>query len=253
MAYCLVQEREFLFVYSETELESGLADRFWSLFDRFCAGEPVAYITGRKEFYGLDFYVDDRVLIPRPETELLVAKVLEAARQMEEQVKILDVGTGSGCIAIALAKNLLRAKIVGVDIAAGALEVANKNANAHGVTDRVTFMTSDLLSDVGGPFEIVVANLPYIGKKKYNFLSKAPFDYEPHVAFFGGENGLFLYERLFEQLGSQTWQPLLLLGEFGFLQGGEMRALLRKYFGDKWSIFRDLAAIERIFVVSFQR
>lgn len=263
LAHVLEKNREFLIAHPDFEIIQPVEERFWALFERFYDGEPVAYLTNKKEFYGLDFYVDKRVLIPRPETELLVDKVLEFAKQIESgkqkkissKIKILDIGTGSGCIAISIAKNLPGAKVLATEISLEALEVARQNAKNHQVEDRVEFLQSDLLGAIvkqGRGFDIIVANLPYIGEKKFNFVSKEALKYEPNLALFGGENGLFLYEKLFKQLTDQSLQPKFLLGEFGFLQGEEMRALLNKFFiQERWAILEDLALIERVFVVEF--
>lgn len=252
LAFVMNMRREELFTYPDMELAGPDEKKFWELFGRFYAGEPVAYLTNRKEFYGLNFYIDENVLIPRPETELLVDEVIRLYGKCSAKLRILEVGTGSGCIAVSLAKCLKNAEIVATDISAAALTVARRNARDLGVGDRIVFFESDLIANVAGSFDIVVANLPYIGEKKYRFVSKEAFAYEPHVALFGGENGLQLYERLFKQMVGQVWRPRILLGEFGFLQGEDMRVLLKKYFQDETrEILKDYASIERIFMVAF--
>lgn len=234
---------------------------FWALFERFYAGEPVAYLIKRKEFYGLDFYVDKRVLVPRPETEMLVDEVINytekrandrAERRQPVPVQVLDVGTGSGCIAVAIAKNLPQAHVTAVDISAEALQVAAQNIKKHGLEERINLLQSDLIAAVEDPFDVIVANLPYIGEKKFNFISREAKEYEPSVALFGGEDGLQLYRNLFTQLQQKKWQPKVLLGEFGFLQGEEMRKLLAQFFREEnWTIRHDLASIERMFMVAW--
>jgi len=225
---------------------------FNALFERFCSGEPVAYLIGKKEFYGLDFFVDDSVLIPRPETELLVANVIEFCKGESGGVRILDIGTGSGAIAIALAKSLPQARVTAVDISEDALKVAYANARVHGVYDRVDFVRSDLLSNVDGSFDVVVANLPYIGLESNNFVSRETLEFEPHIALFGGNDGLDLYRKLFDQINAMEWRPKLLLGEFGFTQADLMRKLLDKFFIQQQCLIqKDYASIERIFMVTF--
>ncbi len=252
LAFCLNVEKEDLFMEPGLEVGSDAEMKFFELFERFFMGEPVAYLTGKKEFYGLDFYVDENVLIPRPETELLVEQILKLLPDKSAEVNILDVGTGCGCIAVALAKRLNNALITATDISESALAVAAKNAEAHSVGSRIRFAATDLIENIKGPFEIVVANLPYIGEKKFNFVSRSTEKYEPHVALFGGDDGLRLYERLFSQLNSKKWKPDFLLGEFGFLQGDEMRMLLQKHFGGaRREILKDYALIERVFMVGF--
>lgn len=265
LAFVLSKGREYLIAHAEEVLADAICDRFGDLFGRFYAGEPVAYLTNSRAFYGLDFYVDQRVLIPRPETELLVSAVLDFVNSRKQQnhesladgIRILDVGTGSGCIAVALATHLPQAKITAVDISTEALAVARINAQKHGVIDRIHFLQSDLLEGIANEqksdehFDIVVANLPYIGEKRFNFVSRETRAFEPHVALFGGEDGLRLYERMFVQLQQKEWQPQLLLGEFGFLQVEEMKLLIRQFFPDNHlEILQDYAKIERIFILS---
>jgi release factor glutamine methyltransferase len=251
LSYCMNISKERLFLSLDNELPGGVEQKFSSLLGRFSRGEPVSYLVNRKEFYGLDFFVDNRVLTPRPETELLVEKTIDFCK-CRGKVKILDVGTGSGCIAIALAKHLPEVIISGSDISAEALEVAEFNAKEHGLADRIRFFEADLMDGIDECYDVIVANLPYIGTEKYNFVSAEARDFEPAVALFGGDNGLRLYEKLFSGLSGKSWRPKLLLGEFGFLQGVEMRELLNKYFGGHEIFFiDDYASIERVFMVNF--
>ena len=254
LAFVLKQSKEYLIIHSKDELLSNVEADFRILFKKFLNGEPIAYLIGNKEFFGMNFYVDRRVLIPRPETELLVEKVLDFSNQLRlgRSLKILDVGTGSGCIALSLAKNLVEAQVVGVDISVDALEVANINAKNHDLFERVEFKVSNLLENLDESFDIIVANLPYIGEKRFNFVSKEAYDYEPHVALFGGDDGLYLYKSLFQQLLTKKWQPFLLTGEFGFLQSEALQQMIRKYFPQhRFEIFEDYANIERVFTIYF--
>ncbi len=251
LAYCMEVSKEKLFLSQDQDLPVDVEQKFYTLLQRFDRGEPVAYLVKNKEFYGLDFYVDQRVLTPRPETELLVDKVLEFARG-RGQLRILDVGTGSGCIAIALAKNLPLAEVHGSEVSEEALEVAAINAEKHGLAERVKFIQANLLTGISESYDVIVANLPYIGTEQFNLVSKETKEFEPSIALFGGKNGLFLYEKLFSEINESVWKPSLLLGEFGFLQGDVMRELLDQYFqdGQKY-ILNDYASIERVFMVYF--
>jgi|WetSurMetagenome_2_1015567.scaffolds.fasta_scaffold65286_2 release factor glutamine methyltransferase len=252
LAHCLGIGREKLFRDIDSPAEDAFIARFLELADRHAGGEPVAYLTGLKEFYGMEFFVDHRVLIPRPETEHLIDEVLIKAAQIGEGCRILDVGTGSGCIAVTVAKKCMGSRVTAGDISEDALEVARLNAVRHGVQDRIEFVRSDLMDGIDGPFDIIAANLPYIGKEKYNFISREAAEFEPDVALFGGSDGLELYRRLFAQIRDSSWKPRYLFGEFGFLQGDELRALLTIYFGGaKWEIKSDYASIERLFMVEF--
>lgn len=257
LAFVLDKGREYLPAHPDETLGDEKVRRFWEFFNRMTAGEPVAYLLGKKEFYGLEFYVDRRVLIPRPETEHLVEQVLKffrddsSGRRMENR-KILDMGTGSGCIAVALAKHLPCAIVTGSDISSEALDVARKNAEKQGVSGRMNFVGSDLLGGIEGPFDVIVANLPYIGEKRFSFVSKSAFDYEPHVALFGGEDGLSLYRKFFGQLSKMNWRPSLLVGEFGFLQREELERCLKETLPEAAIRFeQDYAHIDRMFVVEF--
>lgn len=255
LAHVLNKTGEELFMNYGCEVEERDERRFWECLSRHYRGEPVAYLINNKQFFGLDFYVDKNVLIPRPETEILVEKVLDFAKKCEAEddiglLSVLDVGTGCGNIAVSLAKNIQDVHVTAVDISAEALEVAKKNALTHGVFSKVDFMVSDLLCNVHGEFDVLVFNLPYIGIEKCNFVSKEAYDYEPHVALFGGTDGLGLYEDLFIQIKEKNMNPALILGEFGFLQAEKMSELLAKYFGFvNFVIEKDLASIERVFMI----
>ncbi len=259
LAFVLGVERDYLIPHDDEEVEEALVDLCKKYLIRVKDGEPVAHIINEKEFYGLNFFVDERVLIPRPETEHLVEEVLDFLREseQEEMFRLIDVGTGSGNIAVSIAKvfgddgGLI--DFDAVDISEEALEVARVNAAQHAVEDRVRIYQSDLLENVddGEEFDVIVANLPYIGEVKHHFVSKEAEKYEPNVALFGGEDGLQLYKKMFQQIQDKNVEFKLLLGEFGFAQGDDMRALLNKYFEHKWEVKKDLAGIDRMFIVKF--
>lgn len=251
LCFVLGKNKSFLISHAEFVLSEKQEKIFFELFSRLLKGEPLAYLINKKEFYGLEFFVDKRVLIPRPETELLVDTAIKCVKDYNKP-RILDLGTGSGCIAVAIAVNLLNAKITAVDLHKEALQVAAINAYAQGVGARVTFVQSDLLQNLNEDFDLIVANLPYIGTKRFAFVNRESTEYEPHSALFGGEDGLRLYEGLFKQINQRGKLPKFLLGEFGFLQGQEVRALIKRYFpANQLEILEDYAKIERIFMVKF--
>lgn len=250
LSHCLGVERGHLLDRLDEEVDHDISREYLTLLGRHHVGEPVAYLIGHKDFCGLDFHVDNRVLVPRPETENIVNEVVLRAGEHEEP-RILDVGTGSGCIAISLAKKLPRSKVTAADISPDALDVARVNTFAHGVEGRVDLVQSDLIADVPGEFDFVVANLPYI-KTENAPIGQEAVHFEPSLALFGGSDGLSLYEKLFRQLQGKVWKPRFLLGEFGFLQGNEIRSLSEKYFGGgTCRIIEDYASMERVFVVGF--
>ena len=167
------------------------------------AGEPVAYIVGHKEFYSINFDVTPSVLIPRPETEHIVVAAIEAAKSIDDSpIRIIDVGTGSACVAIALAKHIESSVIAATDVSTDALEVARANAAKHDVTDRVRFFTGDLLEalpDGSKPVHLIVSNPPYIGREEINTVEETVLKYEPEMALFGGEQGTEIIQRLVDQ------------------------------------------------------
>lgn len=197
----------FVLEYSEPQLlahdtdEVGVAEmeRFEHLLARRLAGEPVAYLTGVREFYGRAFHVDDRVLIPRPETEHLVAACL--ALELASNARILDVGTGSGCVAVTLACELPEARVSATDAELGALMVAAGNATRLGVRNRVALVRTNLAAGVLlESIDAVVANLPYLSPDDALEISSEISDYEPHRALFAPDGGLAAISRLLEQL-----------------------------------------------------
>lgn len=167
------------------------------------AGEPVAYIVGHKEFYSIDFDVTPSVLIPRPDTEHVVVAAIEAAKSIDDSpIRIIDVGTGSACVAIALAKHIESSVIAATDVSTDALEVARANAAKHEVTDRVRFFTGDLLDALPAgskPVHLIVSNPPYIGRAEIDTVEETVLKYEPEMALFGGEQGTEIIQRLVDQ------------------------------------------------------
>ncbi len=254
LAYFLGKNREYLLSHSEEEI--GRADflKFWKLIERLKNGEPVAYIINEKEFYGLDFFVDKRVLIPRPETEMIVEEAIKWAKKNWERgsLSILDVGTGSGNIAVALAKNIASVrKVDAIDIDENALKVAAKNVQKYGLQKIIKLKKSDLLNSFAEKqkYDIIVMNLPYIGKEQNNFVEEDVKKHEPNAALFSGKDGLALYKKIFQEIVEKRIFWRLIVGEFGFGQRKDMGKLLDKYFEHKWVIKKDLAGVDRVFVI----
>jgi release factor glutamine methyltransferase len=192
--------------HAESPLTAEQAAAFFALVERREAGEPVAYIVGSCGFYGRTFLVDPRVLVPRPETEHLVEAVLDDLRARKKTAgTIVDVGTGSGAIAVTLACELPELGVFATDVSADALAVARRNAAANNVFQHVTFLRGDLLAPLArfGPVDLVVANLPYIPAADVPSAPN-PVGFEPRVALDGGPDGLDLYRRLLAQLPSAT-------------------------------------------------
>lgn len=254
LAYLLKRSRESVLAHDDRELSSDEVKIFHNYWARLMNGEPLAYLTNRKEFYGLDFYVDKNVLVPRPETELLVDLVLEISHESQfmnkKSIQVVDIGTGAGSIACALAKNEPKLKIKAVDVSEGACGIARKNARALGVDIEV--LCGDLLEPVKDfKLDIIVANLPYIGTEEHDFVFKEVADYEPSIALYGGADGLKLYERMFKQILDFGMRPAYILGEFGFLHANDMSEMISRYFPFAESeIKQDLAGLDRDFVIN---
>jgi len=232
------------------------AFRAW--IERRRAGEPIQYITGEAEFYGLSFKVNRAVLIPRPETEHLVEKVIEIAGGLEKQriakqriakLRIADVGTGSGAIAVALASKLPAARMHATDISAAALAVARANAERHGVASRVAFHKGDLLAPVAGKlFDFVVSNPPYVPEHDRDSLSVEVRDYEPAQALFAGADGLDDYRRLIPAAFNALIHDRYLVLEIGFGQELAVGALLAASRFTQIEFVLDLQGIPRVVV-----
>lgn len=263
-------DKEYLISHSDEEIGEqnnfgeDLVELFWVYLKRVKSGEPVAYILCEKEFYGLNFYVDNRVLIPRPETELLVGKVLNYLVEDEKnfklrcdlesdlkKFKILDVGTGSGNIAISLASNFQNLEVTALDLSEEAMEVARINVDQHGVEDRVQVFQSDVLEVIeeGENYDVIVANLPYVGTVSNNNIEENVRKYEPVQALFAGNDGLELYKKMFQQIFDKRIDYGIIIGEIGSMQRKDMGFLLSKYFGQNWLIEKDLQGNDRMFVV----
>ncbi|MBE9477655.1 MAG: peptide chain release factor N(5)-glutamine methyltransferase [Chloroflexi bacterium] len=221
---------------------------FWRLVERRLGGEPTAYITGRREFYGLSFSVDSSVLVPRPESELLVAEALQIARS-RPVTRVAEIGTGCGAIAITLALSLPEARIYATDISAPALKVARLNCQNHGVADRICLLAGDMLDPLPEPVDLIVANLPYVPELEVSRLGLA--DFEPLLALDGGRDGLEKIGRLCRGVGDRLRPGGFLLLEVGQEQGRAVTALLRRLFPSAGiEVIPDLAGIDRVMVLS---
>lgn len=208
LAQAIGKTREFVLAHPEYGLSPAEIRRFARLAKRRIAHEPLAYILGHKEFYGLDFAVDHSTLIPRPETELLVEEALKTIRE-ENAGTVIDVGTGSGCIIVSVAHALRdeteARKFIATDISRSALRIAKRNARCNGIGKKISFLESDLLScfiddhnDIGNA--TVIANLPYLSKEIFSAAAPDVKDYEPKTALLSNRSGLEHYERLFRQI-----------------------------------------------------
>jgi len=235
-------DRVQLYLELNRELSPDHEETFWHLIRRRLNGEPTAYITRHREFYGLDFYVDNRVLIPRPESELLVEKALNLA-QNRSLSTIAEIGTGCGAIAVSLALNLPQARIYAIDISPSAVEVALINCKKHRVEDRVHLLQGDMLEPLPEAVELVVANPPYV--RELELFHTA--NYEPTVALNGGSDGLQETYRLCHQLGEKLCPEGCLLLEIGQGQAAAVTKFLHGIFPRaEVEVTPDLSGIDRV-------
>ncbi|HEY8743334.1 MAG TPA: peptide chain release factor N(5)-glutamine methyltransferase [Chloroflexota bacterium] len=211
-----------LFLQLDDPLPAVPAAAFADVVERRLTGEPVAYLIRRREFYGLDFRVSPAVLIPRPETELLVEHAIEA---LPDGARVVDVGTGSGAIAVAVARRRPEVQLLAVDRSLAACRVALSNVRDHELMDRVNVLCSDLLSAVQAPFHAVLANLPYLRHDELTALA-TDVQREPQQALDGGPDGLELYRRLLSDLADRRPAPTLVLCEIAPMQAAAMSALV---------------------------
>lgn len=215
--------------------------------------KPKQYVQGWTEFYKLRFLLTGDVLIPRPETELLVDAVLSYIKEYSPlKNPILDLGTGAGPIAVSIAKNAPKVKIIATDISKEALEVAKKNAQLHLVDKQIEFVQGDLLSNIKEEPEVIVTNLPYIPSARIPYLDSSVKDFEPLIALNGGKDGFDFYRKLFKQINEKKWLPKLLVGEIDYTQADIAVEEAQKYFPKaKAEVKLDLYHRQRILVLNF--
>jgi len=254
LRHALGSDRAALLSRLREALSPEAAARFESLLGRRLAHEPTAYIVGRREFYGLEFQLTPDVLIPRPETELLVETAVELAKprsRIRRGPVIADVGTGSGAVAVALALNVPRSSIYGVDCSPAALAVAAANAERHGVADRVMLLRGDLLAPLPEFVDVVVANLPYVKTSDWQALPPEIRDHEPREALDGGPDGLDLIRRLLDEAPRYLRPNGAVCLEIGADQGEAACEAARAAFPDAAiEVRKDFAGRDRVLVIA---
>ena len=241
LMFTLGCDRAYLFSHPERELTSDEQARYEEVLGERAGGKPSQYITGHQEFWGMDFLVSSAVLVPRPETEHVIETVLPLAR-LVTQPRIVDVGTGSGCIALALAKELPDAEICATDVSPAALEIASANAARLGL-DRVEVRESDLLAGFQpGSVDFVVSNPPYVGES--DFVERQVFEHEPRNAVFAGKTGVEVIERLVPQAREVLKPCGWMVIEIGYSIEAAVRAVVRDW--NVVNITNDLQGIARV-------
>ncbi len=273
LGYLLKKDRTWIVAHGEDRLSGMLRRKFGKLVERRIAREPVAYITGRKEFYGRPFHVSKTTLIPRPDTELII-DVLRSKYKRDAAFTLIDIGTGCGAIALTTALEFPKSRIIATDISKGALAIAAKNARAYGLAKRVTFVRGDLLAQgvvagvvawsrrgvgsAGRPHAptplrpyaplILIANLPYLPDRDIKKMDRDVVDYEPHDALFAGKDGLDAIRRFFDEVvNNLPTNPDLILVEFDPPQAKTLMKLAKETFPlMKATIHNDLARRNRV-------
>jgi release factor glutamine methyltransferase len=248
LAHVLGRDRSFILSHAEDPLPEEHMEVFRDHLQSRGRGKPLQYITGNQEFFGLDFEVTSEVLIPRPETELLIETALKLIPAEDQPPYLCDVGTGSGCIAITLLHERPGARAVAVDISAAALEVAKRNAARHSVTERISFVESDCLSGIDSSkstFDLIVSNPPYVAESALAGLQREVRDYEPRTALAAGPDGLSIIRRLIVEAGSFLKIGGHLLFEIGFDQGAAVDQLIDRNCWRVLEIHQDLQGIPR--------
>jgi release factor glutamine methyltransferase len=251
LMHVLGRDRTFLYAHPEEPINSAQAEAFFSLINKRAAGTPTQYLTGKQEFWGMDFEVTPDVLIPRPETEHIIEVAIKRIGESRRNnpLRIADVGTGSGCIAVALAKEFPNAKIFATDISAAALAVAKCNAARHNFADHITFQECNLLEGIPqrSPLDIVVSNPPYVARKDAATLPIDVRDHEPEIALFAGDDGMSVYPPLIAQAALYLGEGGLLVLELGAGLFEPISDLLEARRGwTRVSATEDLAGIVRV-------
>lgn len=247
LSFVIAKDRTFLISHAEDLVNDADLQRFRDAVTRRAAGEPLQYITGVQDFFGREFRVTPDVLIPRPETELLVEAALEVIADTATPM-ICDVGTGSGCIAVTLLCERSDTRAIAVDVSDAALAVAAENARRHGVAERIVFEISDCFDAVDSKFDLIVSNPPYVSAGALDGLQREVRDHEPLVALSPGADGLSVIRRLLADAPAFLKKSGYLIMEIGFDQGEKVQALVDQ----NWRLLEirpDLQGIPRIVVL----
>jgi len=249
LAHALKCERIELYTRHDAVPDAETLAAFRQHVKSAAAGCPPAYLTGTKDFYSLPFFVTRDVLIPRPETEVLVERTIRLLRAADPGPRwLLDLGTGSGCIAVSLARHLPEARICASDVSPAALEVARRNAERHGVAERIEFREGDLFEpwDDGPEFDVIVSNPPYLAASRRSELPASVRDYEPHAALFAGDDGLDVFRRIVGEGPAHLAADGHLLVEMAFDQAAALRPLAAERNWREITTYKDDLGHERV-------
>lgn len=248
LAHVLKCKRLDLYLAFDRPLKENETDIYRELIVRRGKTEPLQYIVGTVEFYGLEFKVNPSVLIPRPETELLIEKILESVNK-EDSLKILDIGTGSGNIAVSLAKNLSNSTLTAIDISEDAIEVAEENSELNNINGQISFYKIDFVNEQGfneSNFDLIVSNPPYVSINDYSELSPELKDHEPKIALTDNKDGLNFYSEISKKAQTLLNKNGKLFFEVGMGQAEEVKTILIQNSFSDIEIFKDYSNIERV-------
>jgi release factor glutamine methyltransferase len=252
LAEALGKDRTYLIINFNQLAPEDLLSKFRAMINRRAAGEPLQYITGHQEFFGLDFEVTPEVLIPRPETELIVEETIRVVQQERiARPVIVDVGAGSGCIAVALARELGEARMIASDISEAALRVARRNAARYGLDERISFVASDLLDALAKEefADFILSNPPYVSEEEMPSLQREVRDWEPRLALTDSNDGLSFYRRLLQEAPSHLKPRGHLICEMGYLQAERISTMINHQVWGDARMLDDLQGIPRTFVL----
>lgn len=233
LSHVLSIKRIELYTNFDRAVEKPLLDKLRNLVKQAGKNEPVAYLVGKTEFYSIEFEVSPMCLIPRPETELLVQRAIEFLKPKPPPHLVCDIGTGSGCIAVAIAKNLPEARITATDISQDALKIAERNIEKHKLKNRITPLRGDFFEPIASQsednlFDLIVSNPPYVSPQEYEKLDKNVKDYEPKSALYAGQNGLEFHKRIAEEVAKFLKPGGAIMLEIAYNQGQTVRELFEK-------------------------
>ncbi|MCC5912679.1 MAG: peptide chain release factor N(5)-glutamine methyltransferase [Clostridiaceae bacterium] len=255
LCHLLKLDRIKLHIYPEMEISREICQRYWENVEKRLNHMPVQYITKQQEFMGLDLLVEEGVLIPRGDTEVLVEKVIDLYNQhyAPGEIKLMDIGTGSGAIAVSLGHYIKDSQIYAIDISPKALEVAEKNRNYHELQDKITLLEGSLFAplegkDLKGTFDFIVSNPPYIPPEVVETLASNVKDYEPRLALEGGEDGLYFYREIVKLAPGFLKPEGWLAFEIGYDQGKTVQQLMKEAGFAAVEVIKDLAGLDRVVI-----
>ncbi|SHH43739.1 peptide chain release factor N(5)-glutamine methyltransferase [Sporanaerobacter acetigenes] len=252
LSYLLNVDKSYIYTHGNREVSDEIVDKFLELVKKRRTGWPIAYLINEKEFYGLNFYIEEGILIPRPDTEILVDYILNnGIKNYQGKINILDLGSGSGCIGITLAYHIKKAQVYSIDIDEKALEVTRKNVEKFHLQDRVEVIKENILEEINSlqideKIDIIVSNPPYIPRKDIEELQIEVKDFEPRKALDGGIDGLDFYKKIIPESKKYLKSGGMLIFEIGYDQGPSLIKIFKSENYENINIIKDLQGLDRV-------